>query len=190
MGEHMGRCEDEKKKQEKHKSPDLIALLCVCAAFKCFPKRSDLRRRKSRLTMKAFAKLIRTRTVAQSIRGNYMVSTNTVSPPLSKSIVHFPPQQLIEMRSSGRHSRMRKWAQTGTALFRTAIYKRHTHTHVCAELDSTYNRTQRKWTCSAVLVQHREKGNRMIGLEGKGRKDTGDVGTGVRSNTRWVGGLL
>lgn len=58
------------------------------------------------------------------------------------------------------------------------------HTRLHTQLYSTYNRTQRKWTCSAVLMPHREKGNRMTGVEGTGRKDTGEDGTGVSSNTR------
>lgn len=59
-----------------------------------------------------------------------------------------------------------------------------TQTFLHLQLQSTYNRTQRKWTCSAVLRPHREKGHSMTGFEGKGRKDTGEDGIGVRVNTR------
>lgn len=117
--------------------------------------------------------------VAQRISGFYKILTNTIWLLRSKSVPHTFSSPSLK-GNVGILDTSGCWMTPHFDLYtaQTAVTNTHIYTH------STYNRTQRKWTCSAVLTPHREgKQNDRFGQK---RKERHRRGWRVRLNRRWL----
>lgn len=192
---HVGRCNDEKRKQERDRKPySQTSLLCSVCALRSHAllKSAELRRRKSRLMRNCCQIEIRARIVTGSIRGNYSISTNTsllyflsLLHTLFLSSSHFVIEG--QFRSGGWRSRL--WREPGLRRVLRTARTGVTNTHTSAHTGIQYlqQNTEEMDLLSSPDATQRE-GKQNEDLEGKGRKDTGEDGTGVRLNTMWVQG--